>query len=116
MTYLLSLGAVSTDGMLGYLENALALCRRRKIGFCFLLHAPDFLDSTDLPGLEFLPHRGLSVRRKLDLITRVLEAASAFFRLMPLEDYARVVLSPAGSVAPSSGLPDRSLSFQGERP
>jgi hypothetical protein len=35
---------------------------------------------------------------------------------MPLEDYARVVLSPAGSVAPSSGLPDRSLSFQGERP
>ena len=116
MTYLLSLGAVSTDGMLGYLENALALCRRRKIGFCFLLHAPDLLDSTDLPGLEFLPHRGLSIRRKLDLINRVLQAAAAVFRLMPLEDYARDTLISAGSAGPSSGRPDRSHSSQGERP
>jgi hypothetical protein len=116
MTYLLSLGAISTEGMLRYLENALALCRRRKIGFCFLLHAPDLLDSTDLPGLEFLPHRGLSLHRKLDLINRVLEAVAACFRLMPLEAYAREVSSPAVSARPSPLLLDRSSPSLGEHP
>jgi len=116
MTYLLSLGAISAEGMLRYLENALALCRGRKIGFSFLLHAPDFLDSTNLPGLEFLPHRGLSLHRKLDLINRVLEAVATCFRLMPLEAYAREVASPAVSASPSSVRLNRTSPFQGVRP
>jgi len=114
MTYLLSLGALSREWMLRYLRSALRLCRERGLGFCFLLHAPDILDSKDMPGLDVLPHRHLPLSQKLDIVTRVLDAISSFFRLMPLESYAREIRLLEASGRPVGADIDRSIPLQGE--
>ena len=92
LSYLLYLSQFSTSLMFLYLKTALTLCRITQTEPSFLLHPLDFLDSKQVPELDFFPGMGLSANRKMELFNKVIKTLSQHFNLVNMSTYAQLVL------------------------
>ena len=68
LSYLLFLAQYS-DGLARlYWRTAVTLCRIQGVAPTLLLHPTDFLDSTDVPRMNFFPAMGIPAARKIALV------------------------------------------------
>ncbi len=93
MSYVLYLALRSVGVAMAYLRTALALCRARGVQPSFLLHPLDFLGGDLVRGLDFFPGMTASTEFKLALFDRIVEAISAFFEPVNMEQHARSLLA-----------------------
>ncbi|TAM62531.1 polysaccharide deacetylase [bacterium] len=89
VSYVLYLGAISTNLARRYFSLALALCRMTNTEPSILLHPLDFLSREDVPELAFFPAMETPLRRKSALVATACDALSESFTIGPLLDYAR---------------------------
>ena len=90
MSYLLYLARRSEYLMIRYLRAAIASCRLTGVEPSFLLHPLDFLGADQAPGLEFFPGMDLPGARKRELVGRALGLLHEAFRVVPMEEHARL--------------------------
>ena len=88
-SYLLYLAAVSPALAISYFRAALRLCAWTGVQPSLLLHPLDFLGLEDAPELEFFPAMRMPLESKLAMMSRILAAYSARFRVVPLGEHAR---------------------------
>ena len=93
MSYLIYLSRFSRPLMRGYLQLALALCRRAGITPSFLLHPLDVLGPEDAPQLAFFPGMDVPGTTKRALVRDVLQALSEQFTLVTMGTHAARALS-----------------------
>lgn len=90
MSYLLYLAGYSRTAFRGYLRTALALCRASGVHPSFLLHPLDFLGGDRVMDLRFFPGMAMPTARKLELVDEVIGVLGSSFRLVTLEEHARI--------------------------
>ncbi len=101
MSYLLYLAGFSHAAFRGYLRMALGLCRATGVQPSFLLHPLDFLGGDRVKELAFFPGMGMATERKLELVDEAIATLGASFRLVTMEEHARIAREsgPLPSVA-----------------
>jgi peptidoglycan/xylan/chitin deacetylase (PgdA/CDA1 family) len=104
VSYVMFLGGFSPRLALSYFRAGLLLCGLCRVAPSILLHPLDFLGCEDVPELSFFPGMQLPRERKLEIVGRALDIASARFAIVPLRTHAeeagkrsdlRIVASPA---------------------
>lgn len=78
MTYLCYLGGFSMSLAKLYIWKAAKMCQLFGVGPSFLLHPTDFLGSDDNTGLDYFPGMNVSLAKKLDLLSYVLNVFGGF--------------------------------------
>jgi hypothetical protein len=91
MTYIHYLGKYSRAAAALYFRFALGLCKLTGTEPSLLLHPSDFMGREDDPDLAFFPAMDLALERKLALLGATLDALTAGYDLLSLEEYARRV-------------------------
>lgn len=87
-SYLLYLSRFSPAVARTYFRTCLFLCRARGMAPSLLLHPLDFLGVEDEPDLGFFPGMDMPRERKLELTREFVEVISAWYRPVPVADYA----------------------------
>ena len=90
LSYLVYLAGVSRSLARSYLRLALALCRAGGIEPSFLLHPLDVLGGDRVKELSFFPGMATPTERKLELFDEVIGILGSHFRLVTLEEHARI--------------------------
>jgi hypothetical protein len=99
MSYLLYLSRFSHGLMLAYLRSALATCRLFRVEPSFLLHPLDLLGEDQAPGLSFFPGMDLSVQKKRQVFTEVLDVLNSEFELITVGAHAQRLVESGASRA-----------------
>src|SRR5258708_19030880 len=76
-----------------YFRTTLALCRMRGIVPSYLLHPLDILGGDRVPELAFFPGMGLPTEAKIEFLHEILSHLRSTYRIVTLEEHARVVES-----------------------
>ena len=76
-----------------YFRAALSVCRLFRIEPSMLLHPLDFLGQEDAPQLAFFPAMRLSAHTKLALLDRLFEILESHFKVLPMGQHARRVMT-----------------------
>jgi AcrR family transcriptional regulator len=100
VSYLLYVARLSDTAAERYFAAALAACRATGTEPSVLLHPTDFLGCEDAPELAFFPGMDLPRARKLALLDAVFARLKRYYRVLPMTEYASVVLA-------RGGLPER---------
>ncbi|MEM6825606.1 MAG: polysaccharide deacetylase family protein [Pseudomonadota bacterium] len=79
----------------GYFNVALRACDISGIAPSLLLHPLDFLGCDDVSELAFFPGMDQTGARKMTRMTRLLEAVSARYDVLAMEDFAATVITGA---------------------
>lgn len=93
LSYLMYLSRVSEMAMVAYLRTAIAMCRLARVEPSFLLHPLDLLGGDEVSQLAFFPGMDLTSRVKERLFARVLRILGEHFRLVPMGEHARALLT-----------------------
>lgn len=100
LTYLLFLASFSMPLARLYWRTAVTMCRLRKVAPSLLLHPTDFLDSREVPSMDFFPGMRLPSVRKLELIRTVLTDLKAHWKPATMADHVRSTTRfPASSLS-----------------
>jgi peptidoglycan-N-acetylglucosamine deacetylase len=100
LSYLLFLAQYS-DGLARlYWRMAVTLCRVQGVAPTLLLHPTDFLDSSDVPRMDFFPAMGVPAARKIALVRFAISQLQKHWATGTVVDHAR------------SAVPKRSPSFK----
>jgi hypothetical protein len=100
VSYLLYLSAWSPALARQYFHASMRLCRIANVAPSLLLHPLDFLGREDIRELAFFPAMGLPREKKLELVSGILEAYAAEFRVVTMREHA-------GEAARAGNLPVR---------
>jgi hypothetical protein len=89
VSYILYLATFSPQVALWYFRSAMSLCRVMGVQPSLLLHPPDFMSSSDAPGLSFFPAMGLPAATKCKLIGEIIDIYSEAFSVLTLKEHAK---------------------------
>jgi hypothetical protein len=104
VSYILYISAYSQALALMYFKTAMRLCRLRGIQPSLLLHPLDFLGCDDADELSFFPAMNLSSKKKMGVVSKVVDLYSNQFHVVTLQQHARAL-----SKAPRSAVNEMSL-------
>ena len=98
VSYLLYLSQFSGTLARAYFWQALKLCRLAGVQPSLLLHPLDFLGADDGVGLSFFPAMGMPSEKKVKLVSDILDAFSARFRVVSMREHAQQLLQTCGEL------------------
>ncbi|HLM60682.1 MAG TPA: polysaccharide deacetylase family protein, partial [Pyrinomonadaceae bacterium] len=90
-SYVIYLSTFSKALAKAYWKTAIEMCRLSGTQLSLLLHPLDFLSGEDAPELKFFPAMNLSVEKKLEFLSDVLEAFTGKFEVVNMREHARAV-------------------------
>jgi hypothetical protein len=88
-SYILYLSSFSRLAAETYFKTAMGFCRFNKIEPSILLHPLDFLSAEDAPELKFFPAMNLSLERKLETMSRILDILTENFQVVNMREHAK---------------------------
>jgi peptidoglycan-N-acetylglucosamine deacetylase len=98
ISYLLYLAAVRPEAATAYFAAALRTCKLAGVQPSILLHPLDFLGADDVSTLSFFPAMSLGGVRKTELVEGFLRQLSSAFRVVTMEEHARIIRTSPGSL------------------
>lgn len=96
MTYLTYLASRSPRLARLYLKAVVRMCRWTDVAPSFLLHPLDFIGGDQQPELSYFPAMNLKTLHKTRLAKDALQLLAESFQLVPIEAYARSLLTAGG--------------------
>jgi peptidoglycan/xylan/chitin deacetylase (PgdA/CDA1 family) len=96
LSYLVYLCGYSRLLMSFYFKMALTLCRVTRTAPNFLLHPPDFLDISEVPGLAFFPGMKLDRNKKIEIFHYIISAIQKHFTPANMSTYANAIAGHTG--------------------
>jgi peptidoglycan/xylan/chitin deacetylase (PgdA/CDA1 family) len=99
-SYLLYLSTLSQTAALAYWRSALLACKLTGVQPSLLLHPLDFLCGDDVSELKFFPGMGMSLGRKLNMMSAVLSIFAENFDVVSMGEHAAAVR--LGSSSPNA--------------
>jgi len=90
-SYLSCVSVFSPALALGYFNIALTLCRLKGVGPSLVLHPTDFLGCDDMRDLSFFPAMKLPSEKKLEIISKTIDALRAQFTIITMQKHAEQV-------------------------
>ena len=88
VSYLLYLDQFSRTLAMTYWRMALTMCRLTGVGPSLLLHPLDFMGADDDSDLAFFPAMSGGHERKVELVGRVIDLMTSYYRVVPMREHA----------------------------
>lgn len=87
-SYLIYLSTFSKFAARNYWKSALKMCKMTGVQPSLLLHPLDFLSGEDVPELKFFPAMNLSIGKKLEFVSEILEVYAKEFEVVNMRKHA----------------------------
>jgi hypothetical protein len=89
VSYILYISCFSTKLAILYFTLAMKLCQITHTSPSLLLHPLDFLGKEDVKELSFFPAMNLSFKKKISIVSKIIDMYSDCFSVIPLGEHAR---------------------------
>jgi peptidoglycan-N-acetylglucosamine deacetylase len=89
-SYVIYLSTFSKMLARSYWRAAVEMCRMSRTPLSLLLHPLDFLSGEDAPELKFFPAMNLSIEKKLEFLSEILEIFSKKFEIVNMRRHAEL--------------------------
>lgn len=93
LSYVLFLSRYSTWLAIAYFRFSIMMCKLTGTSPSVLLHPLDFLGADDAPELAFFPGMQISLEKKLEVVSKVLQILEASYTVTTMEKHAEHVAS-----------------------
>ena len=87
-SYLIYLSTFSKALAKSYWKTALKMCKMTGVQPSLLLHPLDFLSGEDVPELKFFPAMNLSIEKKFEFVSEILEVYAKEFEVVNMRKHA----------------------------
>jgi peptidoglycan/xylan/chitin deacetylase (PgdA/CDA1 family) len=87
-SYVIYLSTFSKALARAYWQTAIEMCRLTGTELSLLLHPLDFLSGDDAPELKFFPAMNLSIEKKLEFVSEILETLGDKFEIVNMQEHS----------------------------
>ena len=106
-SYVIYLSTFSKQLARAYWKTAVEMCKLTGTQLSLLLHPLDFLSGEDAPELKFFPAMNLSVEKKLEFVSEILETFGKSFSILNMQKHAQE--------AAKQNLPQKRVNFEAQK-